>query len=517
VYAGWYEIQATAPGCTAPGDPEQPVATIGPYPVPPPQIGLVLTMSCLGDSGSPTPTVTSLSTGNGPASGGTTLTVLGTGFTPASTVDFGSTPGTSVTYLSAQALTVTAPAGAGTVDVTVDNAGTKSAASAADQFRYGSPPTVTGLGTSSGPVTGGTTVTISGTGFTGASQVEFGNAPAASFTVESDSQIQAATPAEASGTVDVYVDTPAGISAQTSADQYTYTETPVVFTTDTPPTTATAGQPYTYTYAASGTPAPSFSLASGSLPSGLSLDATTGVLSGTPTTAGSYTFTVLAANSVQTPAVSPSTTVTVGNPAGPAVDRQATATGTSTATANLTTGTAGDLIVAFVAGDGPSGTNQKAKVTGGGLTWTLAKRTNSQSGTAEIWTARATGTLSNAAITSTLTTTGYGEALTVVAFGNAPGTGQTAGAAKAKGATTASLTTTTASSWVFAVGNDWTASAPRTVGPNQTLVSQSTDARGDTYWVQSTTAPTPIAGTTVTINDTAPTTDNWNLSLIEID
>ena len=518
VFSGWYEVQATAPGCTRPGSPDQPAVTIGPYPVPPPQVGLTITLSCPGESAPPTPTVTGLGTGTGPSAGGTTVSILGTGFTPSSTVDFGTTAGTAVTYLSAQALTVTSPPGSGLVDITVHNPGSGgSATSTADQFIFGSPPTVTGLDTTSGPVVGGTTVTISGTGFTGTQAVAFGGIPASSFTVESDTQIRATTPNASAGTVDVLVGNAAGTSTANAADQYTYTAVPIAFTADAPPTTVTVGQPYTYTYAASGNPAPTFSLASGTLPPGVTLNATTGVLSGTPTAAGTYTFTVTAANGTSTPAVSPTTTITAGNPAGPAIDRQATITGTTTVTANLTTTTPGDLIVAFVAGDGPSGANQKAKVTGGGLTWTLAKRTNTQSGTAEIWTARATGTLTGAAITSALTTTGYGEALTVVAFGNAPGTGQTASASKAKGAPTATLTTTTANSWVFAVGNDWTASAPRTVGPNQTLVSQSTDARGDTYWVQSLNALTPIAGTTVTINDTAPTTDNWNLALIEID
>ena len=218
-----------------------------------------------------------------------------------------------------------------------------------------------------------------------------------------------------------------------------------------------------------------------------------------------------------TPAISPSTTITVASPTGPAIDQQATATGTTAATAHLTTTTPGDLIVAFVSGDGPATATQKAKVTGGGLTWTLAKRTNTDYGTAEIWTARATATLSNVAITSTLTTANYGTALTVVAFSNAPGTGQTAGGAAAKGAPTTSLTTSTAGSWIFAVGNDWTASTPRTLGANQTLLSQSTDARGDTYWAQYLTTPVAAANTKVTINDTAPTNDRWNLTAIEID
>jgi hypothetical protein len=69
---------------------------------------------------------------------------------------------------------------------------------------------------------------------------------------------------------------------------------------------------------------------------------------------------------------------------------------------------------------------------------------------------------------------------------------------------------------VFAVGNDWTRAVKRTLGPNQTLVSEATDPAGDTYWVQSTTTPTASAKTVVTINDTAPTNDRWNLELIEI-
>lgn len=62
----------------------------------------------------------------------------------------------------------------------------------------------------------------------------------------------------------------------------------------------------------------------------------------------------------------------------------------------------------------------------------------------------------------------------------------------------------------------WTASVPRPLGPGRKLVSQSTDCLGDTYWVQTTTAPAPSPGTRVTINDTAPRHDMWNLALIEI-
>ncbi len=184
---------------------------------------------------------------------------------------------------------------------------------------------------------------------------------------------------------------------------------------------------------------------------------------------------------------------------------------------SLSTPTAGDVIVAFVAGDGPSSGGQTATVSGGALTWTLVGRTNTQLGTSEIWSAKATGTLSSAAIKASLTKTGgYMVSLTVVAYSGSSGIGAHTSASASTGAPTASLTTTGAGSWVFAVGNDWDQAVDRTLGANQTLVSQATDSAGDTYWVQSTTAPTASTGTPVTINDTAPTTDRWNLELIEI-
>ncbi len=78
------------------------------------------TISCPTCSGgAPAPTVTGVSPTNGPAGGGTSVTVSGTGFTGATAVDFGATAGTSVNVISDTSLTVTAPAGTGTVHVTV--------------------------------------------------------------------------------------------------------------------------------------------------------------------------------------------------------------------------------------------------------------------------------------------------------------------------------------------------------------------------------------------------------------
>jgi hypothetical protein len=75
----------------------------------------------------------------------------------------------------------------------------------------------------SGPSTGGTTVTITGSGFTGATGVRFGAKAAKSFTVVSDTEITAVSPTHAAGTVGVRVTTPGGVSPAVPADQYTYT------------------------------------------------------------------------------------------------------------------------------------------------------------------------------------------------------------------------------------------------------------------------------------------------------
>jgi hypothetical protein len=55
-------------------------------------------------------------------------------------------------------------------------------------------PFISNIQPDSGPPSGGTTVTISGRNFTGASSVMFGATPAASFTVNSDTEISAVSP-----------------------------------------------------------------------------------------------------------------------------------------------------------------------------------------------------------------------------------------------------------------------------------------------------------------------------------
>jgi hypothetical protein len=83
------------------------------------------------------------------------------------------------------------------------------------------PPTITSLGTTSGPTGGGTSVVITGTDLEGASAVSFAGTAAAGFTVDSESRVTAVTPADATaGAVPVSVTTPAGTA--TSTQSFTY-------------------------------------------------------------------------------------------------------------------------------------------------------------------------------------------------------------------------------------------------------------------------------------------------------
>ena len=120
-------------------------------------------------------------------------------------------------------ITAISPAGTGiAVDITVTTPAGTSPPSRAGVFTYITPgPLVTGISPTMGSSAGGDTVTITGSGFTGATDVGFGPTNAADMTVDSDTQITATSPA-GTGTVDITVTTPDGTSPASSADQFTY-------------------------------------------------------------------------------------------------------------------------------------------------------------------------------------------------------------------------------------------------------------------------------------------------------
>jgi hypothetical protein len=183
------------------------------------------------------PTVTSVSPNTGAA--GTSVVITGTNLTGATWVHFGSAAATGFTVVSNTEITVPTPAVTGTssaVDVTVTTPGGTSSTSLADHYTLIPVPSVTGVSPAAGPPAGGTSVTITGSGFTGASGVTFGTVAATSFTVVSDTQIHATTPAGSSGTVNVTITTPGGTSASNAAAEFTYFS-PVTVAPNVGPTT----------------------------------------------------------------------------------------------------------------------------------------------------------------------------------------------------------------------------------------------------------------------------------------
>ncbi len=163
------------------------------------------------------------------------MTITGHDFTGATAVSFGGLPASSFTVNSDTSITAIAPTDTtATVDVTVTTAGGQSPASPADQFTYAVPPPpppaplVTSIFPARGPRTGGTQVTITGHGFTGATAVSFGGRPAAGFGIISDTVITAVTPTAPAGIADVTIQSPNGQSVTTAADRFTFSPMCVV-------------------------------------------------------------------------------------------------------------------------------------------------------------------------------------------------------------------------------------------------------------------------------------------------
>ena len=97
---------------------------------------------------------------------------------------------------------------AGTVNITITTPGGKVTSTAS--FKFVTPATITSFTPTYGTTTGGTTVTINGTNFTGATAVHFGTTAATSYTVVNATEITAVTKAHGAGAVKISVTTAAG-------------------------------------------------------------------------------------------------------------------------------------------------------------------------------------------------------------------------------------------------------------------------------------------------------------------
>ena len=167
------------------------------------------------------PSVSGVSPAAGPAGGGTRVVITGANLT-GGTVDFGATPAAAVTCTSATSCSAVSPTGAvGAVDVAVATDGGTSPAGPASGFTYQKPqqPTVSAVSPATGPLTGGTSVTVTGTDLL-AGTVRFG-ATAASDSACTQTTCTATQPPGSPGTVDITVQTAGGTSATSARSTFT--------------------------------------------------------------------------------------------------------------------------------------------------------------------------------------------------------------------------------------------------------------------------------------------------------
>ncbi len=195
----------------------------------------------VGTGGAPAaPTVITISPNNGPAAGGTSVTITGTGFLAGASVTFGTTAATNVVVVSSTSITAATPAhAAGAVNVTVTNTDSQSG-TLPNAYTYTNPaPTVTLISPTSGTTGGGTAITITGTGFLAGATVSLGGTAATNIVVVSPTSITATTPAHAAVAVNVTV-TNTDSQSGTLPNAYTYTN-PAPTVTLISPTSGTTG------------------------------------------------------------------------------------------------------------------------------------------------------------------------------------------------------------------------------------------------------------------------------------
>ena len=205
------------------------------------------------------PAITKIAPGSGPEAGGTSVHVTGSALTQTgatTAVKFGATAAASVSNVTGASLKAVSPAGTGTqnVTVTVTLPGGESATSNGKPFDYVPAPTVTSVSPTSGPVTGGTDVTVTGTHFQPGAHVLFGPSDGSS-NLDDDST---GTPVSVLNSTSILVTAPPGIVGATnvvvvnpdgqngalksgSAGHYSYTGTAPSITSVSPATGSSLG------------------------------------------------------------------------------------------------------------------------------------------------------------------------------------------------------------------------------------------------------------------------------------
>ena len=166
----------------------------------------------------PVPTITSFNPTSGPV--GTSVVITGTGLTGATSVKFNGISATTFTLTNATHITATVSSGATTGPISVTTAGGTATSATNFTITGTGAPTITSFNPTSGPV--GTSVTVTGANFTGATAVRFNGVSSTTFSVTNSTHINATVPAGAT-TGPISVTNPTGTG--TSATNFTVTGT----------------------------------------------------------------------------------------------------------------------------------------------------------------------------------------------------------------------------------------------------------------------------------------------------
>ena len=211
-------LSSTAINVIVPAAPPAPPGPPGPPGPPPPPTAVTVQAGSLTSNNLPysyvaPPVSTAVFPAVGIISGGTSVVIIGNGFQNTSSIQFGSSsvPITNITVSpdGTQINTISPPHPIGTVPIVI---ATPRGTDSLQTFAYQAPPIISSLIQSSGPITGGTTVSITGGGLFNTNNVYFGAVPATSFLVLSDTLVTAVSPPQAAGVVSVTIGTPAAFS-----------------------------------------------------------------------------------------------------------------------------------------------------------------------------------------------------------------------------------------------------------------------------------------------------------------
>lgn len=175
------------------------------------------------------PTVASVNVSNGPASGGTTVRITGTGFQSGGglSASIGSYPCASTTYVDANNVDcVTGVGVAGPFQVSVTNFDGQTGTSAGNLFTYDPPPDAVSTNRTYSRLSGGTSISITGSSFVTTPTVSI-EGDACVVTLDSATSITCTLPAKAAGTYDITVTNPDG-QTDTLTDEITYIPAPTV-------------------------------------------------------------------------------------------------------------------------------------------------------------------------------------------------------------------------------------------------------------------------------------------------